>query len=116
MKTLVVGPTCAATLHHRRPQLPKQHHCGLCHLQLTPPRPYRKNAPAPQSEARRAHRMTAFFPGSDIKVPTCAMKVADERLRLQDEHLVEPEFAPPTRHYEWEGPALPGTKNRPVIR
>lgn len=53
---------------------------------------------------------------SKLKLPTAAMKTAGELLRLQDEHLVEPDFAPPTRHYKWEGPALPGTKNRPVIR
>jgi hypothetical protein len=52
----------------------------------------------------------------DFAIPTEAMKVAGELLRLQDPHLVEPDFAPPTRHYTWEGPALPGTKNRPVIR
>jgi nucleoside phosphorylase len=52
----------------------------------------------------------------DFPVPTEAMKVAGELLRLQDEHLIEPDFAPPTRHYAWEGPALPGTKNRPAIR
>lgn len=53
---------------------------------------------------------------SDFAIPTGAMAVAGELLRLQDKQLIEPDFAPPTRHYKWEGPALPGTKNHPVIR
>jgi hypothetical protein len=44
---------------------------------------------------------------SDFAVSTAAMKVAGELLRMQDKQLVEPDFAPPTRHYKWEGPAAP---------
>lgn len=53
---------------------------------------------------------------SEFPLPTSALKVAGALLRLQDQRLVEPDFAPPTQHYKWEGSALPGTKNRPLIR
>ncbi len=52
----------------------------------------------------------------DFAVPTGALDAARELIRLQDEHLVEPDFAPPTGHYAWSGPPLPGHRNRPEIR
>lgn len=52
----------------------------------------------------------------DFKLPTSALGRARELIRLQDPNLIEPDFAPPTGHYAWEGDPLPGTKNRPEIR
>lgn len=55
---------------------------------------------------------------SDFELKTSAFGHARELIRLQDEKLIEPDFAPPTGHYPWpnEGAPIPGFKNRPAIR
>lgn len=53
---------------------------------------------------------------SDFPIPLGAMGVAQRLLRLQDPNLVEPDFAPPTAHYPWDGAPLPGMRNEPKIR
>lgn len=52
----------------------------------------------------------------DFELPTAALGQARELIRLQDANLVEPDFAPPTGHYVWDGDPLPGIKNKPKIR
>jgi hypothetical protein len=53
---------------------------------------------------------------SKYEIPTSRLELARELIRLQDEQLVEPAFAPPTGHYKWDGDPLPGTRNQPRIR
>jgi hypothetical protein len=53
---------------------------------------------------------------SQYQVPTKQLAAARALLRYQDSMLVEPDFAPPTQHYDWTGAPLPGTHNHPTIR
>jgi nucleoside phosphorylase len=53
---------------------------------------------------------------SKYQIPTRWLDDARALLRHQDDMLVEPGFAPPTQHYPWQGPPLPGRRNRPTIR
>ena len=64
-----------------------------------------KNAPYNRSTYR-----------SEFAIPTKHFATARKLLRRQDAKLVEPDFGPPTGHYPWTGPLLPGTRNQPDLR
>ncbi len=53
---------------------------------------------------------------SDFEVSKTYFSEARRMLRKQDRYLIEPDFGPPTGHYAWPGPLLPGTRNKPDLR
>jgi hypothetical protein len=53
---------------------------------------------------------------ADFTIPRRRLTAARRVMATFAPNLTEPDFAPPSIDYPWEGPALPGLTHRPVLR
>lgn len=53
---------------------------------------------------------------SDTRIPKKHLSTATRLMGISTDHLREPDFGPPSKLYDFEGPLIPGVKNEPDLK